>query len=174
MISKFNEKVTRFRAFWDSFNSVIHMNAELAPIDKFNYLKTLLDGLATQAIQGSDLSATNYEAVIGILKDHFGKKQQIVSSHMDNLLKTPPCDDKTYHLRSVYDKIYTKIRGLESLGVRMEQYGSFLILIIMLKLPAEVRLQIGRVSVKEVWEVEELMKVIKGEVKRERLVTLLK
>lgn len=34
----------------------------------------------------------------------------------------------------------------------------------MSKLPAEVHLQIARVSVKEVWEVEELMKVIKGEV----------
>lgn len=86
-----------------------------------------MDGPAAQAIQGLDLSATNYEAAIEILKDRFGKTQQIVSSHMDNLLKIPPCDDKTHHLRSVYDKIYANIRGLESLGVRMEQYGSFLI-----------------------------------------------
>ena len=35
----------------------------------------------------------------------------------------------------------------------------------MSKLPPEVCLQIARVSVKEVWEVKELMNVIKGKVK---------
>ena len=84
---------------------------------------------------------------------------------MDNLLKIPPCnDDKSSHLRSIYDKIYANACRLESLGVNKEQYGSFLIPIIMSKLLPEVCLQIARVSVKEVWEVEELMNAIKGEV----------
>ena len=146
-------------------SSAIHTNTELSPIDKFNYLKSLLEGPASQAIQGLSLSATNYQAAVEILQDRFGKTQQIISSHMDNLLKISPCnDDKASHLRSIYDKIYANIRGLESLGVNKDQYGSFLIPIIMSKLPSEVRLQIARVSVREVWEVEELMDVIKGEV----------
>ena len=165
MIPKFNGEITKFRTFWDSFNSAIHTNAELLPIDKFNYLKSLLEGPASQAIQGLSLSATNYEAAVEILQDRFGKTQQIISSHIDNLLKIPPCnDDKASHLRSIYDKIYANICGLESLGVNKHQYGSFLIPIIMSKLPPEVRLQIARVSVRDIWEVEELMKVIKGEV----------
>ena len=52
----------------------------------------------------------------------------------------------------------------------MEQYGSFLIPMIMSKLLMDVCLQIVCVSVKEVWEVEELMKVIKGE---ERLIKVM-
>ena len=165
VIHKFNGEITKFRTFWDSFSSAIHTNTELSPIDKFNYLKSLLEGPASQAIQGLSLSATNYQAAVKILQDRFGKTQQIISSHMDNLLKIPPCnDDKASHLSSIYDKIYANIRGLESLGVNRDQYGSFLIPIIMSKLPYEVRLQIARVSVREVWEVEELMDVIKGEV----------
>ena len=165
VIHKFNGEITKFRTFWDSFSSAIHTNTELSPIDKFNYLKSLLEGPASQAIQGLSLSATNYQAAVEILQDRFGKTQQIISSHMDNLLKISPCnDDKASHLRSIYDKIYANIRGLESLGVNKDQYGSFLIPIIMSKLPSEVRLQIARVSVREVWEVEELMDVIKGEV----------
>ena len=35
----------------------------------------------------------------------------------------------------------------------------------MAKLPSEVRLQIARVTNKDVWEVEELLQVIKAEVK---------
>lgn len=34
----------------------------------------------------------------------------------------------------------------------------------MSKLPAEVRLQIARVSARDVWEVDELLRVIKSEV----------
>ena len=165
MIPKFNGEITKFRTFWDSFNSAIHTNTELSPINKFNYLKLLLEGPALQAIQGLSLSLANYEAAVEILQDCFGKTQQIILSHMDNLLKIPPCnDDKASHLRSIYDKIYANIRGLESLGVNKDQYGRFLIPIIMSKLPPKVHLQIACVSVKEVWEVEELMNVIKGEV----------
>ena len=165
MIPKFNGEIVKFQAFWDSFNSAIHTNAELSPIDKFNYLK-LLEGPGSQAIQGLSLSATNYEAAVEILQDRFGKTQQIFLSHMDNLLKIPPCnDDKASHFRSIYDKIYANTRGLESVGVNKDQYGSFLLPIIMSKLPPEVCLQIAHVSVRDVWEVEELMNVIKGEVK---------
>ena len=64
----------------------------------------------------------------------------------------------------VYDRVFANVRGLESLGISVTQYGSFLIPVIMSKLPAEVRLQIAHVSVKEVWEVEELLTVIKSEV----------
>ena len=64
----------------------------------------------------------------------------------------------------MYDKIKVNVRGLETLGVRAEQYGSFLIPIIITKLPSEVRLQIARVTNKYVWEVEQLLQAIKAEV----------
>jgi len=53
---------------------------------------------------------------------------------------------------------------LESLGIKSEQYGSFLIPVIMSKLPLDVRLQIARVTTGDFWEVEELLRVIKKEV----------
>ena len=81
------------------------------------------------------------------------------------MLKIIPCNsDKVSHLRSVYDKIHINIRGLESLGVTPEQYGSFLIPVIMSKLSSDVRLQVARVTAKEVWEVQEILIVIKAEV----------
>ena len=84
---------------------------------------------------------------------------------MDDLLKIQACSgDKISHLRVVYDKIHINVRGLESLGVTADQYGSFLIPVIMSKLPAEVRLQVARVTAKEIWEVQEILTVIKAEV----------
>ena len=48
--------------------------------------------------------------------------------------------------------------------MKLEQYGSFLIPVIMSRLPAEERLHVVRVSTKDVWEINELLKVIQAEV----------
>jgi len=110
------------------------------------------------------LSEANYTAALQILEERLGRPQQIISAHMEDLLKIPACStDKTSHLQSVYDKIRINVRGLESLGVRAEQYGSFLIPVIMSKLPSDVCLQVAKITGKEVWEIQELLGVIKEE-----------
>ena len=50
------------------------------------------------------------------------------------------------------------------MGINSEQYGSLLIPIIMTKLPQDLRLRIARETDKEVWQIDELMTVIKKEV----------
>ena len=50
------------------------------------------------------------------------------------------------------------------MGICSEQYGSLLIPIITTKLPQELRLCIGHETEKEIWEIDELMTVIKREV----------
>ena len=60
----------------------------MSPIDKFNYLGTLLEDEASRAIQGLPLTNA-YNVAIEILKDRFGKPQTIVTAHMDDLLKLP-------------------------------------------------------------------------------------
>ena len=100
-----------------------------------------------------------------ILKSRFGNTQQVISAHMNDFLKLPVCHgDKTSQLRLIYDKIWVNVRGLEALGVDAEQYGSFLIPIIMAKLPADVRLQVARITNKDVWNIVELLQIIKREV----------
>ena len=125
----------------------------------------MLEGQAARAIQGLTLSESNYQAAVEILHERFSKTQQIISAHMDELLKLPTCTwDKPGQLRIIYDKIKINVRGLESLGVKAEQYGSFLIPVIISRLPAEVRLHVARVSTKDALEINELLKVIQAEV----------
>ena len=165
MLPKFKGEITKFKSFWDSFDSAVNKNADLSSVDKFNYLHALLEGQTARAIQGLTLSETNYQAAVDILQERSGKTQQIISAHMDELLKLPTCTwDKPGQLRIIYDKIKINVRGLESLGVKAEQDGSFLIPVIMSRLPAEVRLHVVRVSTKDVWEINELLKVIQAEV----------
>ena len=164
-LPKFRGDVTAWTTFWDSFKAAVHDNTELTKIDKFNYLISLLEGAAAHSIQGLTLSASNYDSAVELLKQQFGSPQQIITAHMDALLKVQGCiGDRSAPLRFVYDQINVHIRGLNSLGVCSEQYGSLLIPVIMSKLPNDIRLRIARETTSEVWKMDELLEVIKAEV----------
>jgi len=117
------------------------------------------------AIQGLTLTEGNYNAAIDILKERFGKLQQIIAGHMRDFWKIPGCtNDKPSQLRSVHDKINANVCGQEALGMEVKEYGSFLIPIVMDRLPVDVCLQIARVTTKEVWEMDEVLEVLRTEV----------
>jgi len=102
---------------------------------------------------------------VGILKERFGDPQQIISSHMEGLLKIPNCSgDRSCSLRAVYDKIMINIRALEALGVTSEQYGSLLIPVIMTKFPSEIRLRIARELGKNARKITPVLDILKAEV----------
>ena len=124
-----------------------------------------MEGTAASSIQGLTLSESNYDSAIKLLKERFGKPQQIIAAHMDELLKIQACtSERPGALRQVYDKINIHVRGLNSLGINSEQYGSLLIPVIMTKVSNNMRLRIARQSGNEVWKLEDLMGVIKTEV----------
>ena len=60
-------------------------------VDKFNYLNSVLEGTAALTIQGLSLTTANYDTAIELLKKRFGNTQQIVATHMEELLKLPAC-----------------------------------------------------------------------------------
>ena len=109
-LPKFSGNVTKFCSFWERFESTVDHNPSLSTIDKFNYLKALLKNSAAHSVQGLALTEANNHAAIDILKERFGRKQQIISGHMDDLLRIPSCSsDRTGHLRLVYDKVHANV-----------------------------------------------------------------
>ena len=161
IIPKFNGDVKRFRSFWDSFDSAINKNPSMSAVDKFNYLHTLLEGTAARSIQGLALSEANYPAAIGILQDRFGKPHHIIAAHMDEFIKLPECNsDKASQLRLIYDNqcqhswfgiTWDKVRTVWKLS-----NPSYNVQIASRSSSSD--------SQGHVWEVEELLKVIKQEV----------
>ena len=51
VLLKFDGEITKFKSFWDSFDSAVNKNADLSSVDKFNYLHALLEVQAARAIQ---------------------------------------------------------------------------------------------------------------------------
>ena len=74
-LKKFNGDLMKWMTFWDTFESAVHNNATLSSIDKFNYLNSMLESAAAEAIAGLTLTSANYEEAIETLKRRFGNKQ---------------------------------------------------------------------------------------------------
>ena len=168
-LPKFRGEITKFHGFWESFQIAVHNNPDLTKIDKFNYLYSLLESRGVRAIQGLTITPENYKSAVDILNERFGKSfgktHQVISGHMDKFLKLPTCTGKdSGQLRLIYDLVSVNVRGLESLGVKAEQYSSLLIPVIMSKLTEEVCMQIACNSSNEVWKIHDLLKLIRKEV----------
>ena len=114
-IRTFSGDVLRWHEFWDAFDASVH-KASYAPVDKFNYLKSKLEGEALEAIFGYQLSNENYVVVIDIRKKRFGYMQLIIDAHYQSLSHLPPATNQVAKLRSCYDNIEHHLRSLDAIG----------------------------------------------------------
>lgn len=98
----FKGNLVYWTAFWDSYESAVHLNRALSDVDKFNYLRSLSE----------NSSSANYAEAIEILKRRFGNRDVIVSRHMELLLNLTSvlenttfegCDDYTTTLRLTFE-----------------------------------------------------------------------
>ena len=139
-LRKFDGDISKWPSFWDAFESSVHSNTKLAPVDKFNYLNSLLVNSASEAISGLSLTAANYDEAVTILKRRFGNKQLIINRHMETLLNISSVKSglNIQALRQLHDLIESQVRSLKSLGVSSSSYGSLLSSVVMSKLPQDL------------------------------------
>jgi len=168
---RFNGDLTKWEAFWSTFNSAIHLNTTLSAVDKFTYLNSLLEGSAMRAIAGLKLSDANYPEAIDILKKRFGNKRLIINRHMDTLLQLESVSsvDNVKALRRLHDQVEFQVRSLKSLEVPLDSYGNLLSSLFMNRLPQELCVIISREIGDEEWNIDQLMDIVEREVSaRER------
>ena len=170
-LKKFYGDPISFTPFWDSFKSAVDDNPSLSDIDKFNYLRSLLEGSAAGAIRGLPLTAENYGAAKDILKKRFGQPQIIINAHMEGLVKVAAVtvDNDLKRLRLLYDRVEAHVRALQALGIHCESYGKLLVPLLMEKLPPNMRLIISRAIDQPEWDLDVLLKAFDSEIEaRER------
>ena len=167
-LKKFSGNELDFVTFLEQFEAAVHKNNELSRIEKFTYLKSLLEEKPLMSIKGLPLTSENYEVALDILKSRYGNKQVIISKHMDHLIKLPNIShsSNTKELRNLYDKIEINIKSLNSLGIDSDNYGPLLVPIILSRVPDDIQLIISRNCNKrgEVWNIKHILDILKQEV----------
>ena len=121
-VKKFSGKIQDWREFWDSFESSIHNNDGLSEVDKFTYLRRLVDEPAKSTISGFALTSINYAEALKVLQRRYGNKVMVQRAHVTEMMNLKPVynESDTTRLRKFFDAVETKYRGLEALGVKEE------------------------------------------------------
>ena len=104
--------------------------------------------------------SANYEKAVDLLKQRFGNRQMVISSHIEVLTKLPKVESigKVKKLRSLYDAVESHFRGfIEGMEISSERYGCFLTPIVMQKLPEEFRIAITRNLESETWNLKDIL-----------------
>ena len=170
-IKKFDGDPSNWTTFIDCFTSAIHENDELSNVQKMIYLQNLTTGPAAATIAGFSLSNNNYKEALEMLKQRFGDKQMLISTHMKALyqLKRVTSISDLHAIRKVYDIIEVKVRSLQNLGVDSKMYGSMLVPLLMEKIPEELRLLLTRRFKKDTYDINLVLDAFKDELEaRER------
>ena len=165
-IKSFSGELTEWLSFYDSYEAAIHNSSELSGVQRFTYLRSYLTDAALKSVSGLILTNKNYGKFLTILKKLYGNKQAIVSTHMEKLvnLRVVTSDANKTGLRKLFDEIESNVRSLESLGVETNSYGLLLVPIIMNRLPHQLKLAVSRNVSSDLWDLTELLKIIKLEI----------
>jgi len=123
-----------------------------------NYLKSKLSGEALDAISRYQLSSTNYQVFIDVLKRRFGNTQLIIEAHYRNLSHLPVATNHISKLRQCYDAIECHLRSLEALGENIEH--RHFVALITEKLPQRVLYQLYMLKGEEEWTVAKLRELL--------------
>ena len=134
--NKFGGELLKWEEFWDSFESALHSNASLNPVEKMNYLRAKLEGEAEEVISGLTLTNANYEEASRLLQKRFGQNKIIINAHYTSLMDMPASSSSTSALRTRYDSMEKHLRSLQALGEDVNT--NVLDSLIMTKLPKDV------------------------------------
>lgn len=140
-----------FLDFINSFDSMVHKNADVDDIDKFRYLQSCLKGEARQVISQMELTAANYKEAYGLLTKRYDNKALIVQSHIRKLFAIPDAaDDSALALRRLVDQTKSHVRALLSLGSKEELADALLIYLTSSKLATSTKLRWEETTANEV------------------------
>ncbi|GIY22591.1 cytoplasmic aconitate hydratase [Caerostris darwini] len=176
----FGGEIKDWLPFWGQF-SKIDSDPNIDEADKLQYLiqATLPSTRARELVESFPPSKENYHKAIDSLKSRFGQDDLLVEFYVRELLKltiSMNSRDQKVKLPTLYDRIETQLRALESLGVTTEKYAAMLFPLIESCLSEEVLRAWQRNNSfndkKEESRLENLMQFLKNEVEGEERINL--
>lgn len=140
---KFGGEVRDWLQFWSLFKK-IHDDPDIAKEDKFQYLLQAMvpASRAVELVKSYPPTGENYAKVITSLKNRFGRDDLQIEVYVRELLqlvlKNAVTPAKDVLLSSLYDKIESQLRALESLGVTTDKCAAMLFPLVESSLPEEL------------------------------------
>nr|XP_042898507.1 uncharacterized protein LOC122269427 [Parasteatoda tepidariorum] len=126
---QFSGDIKEWLPFWSQFQQ-IHQDVDIAPENKFQYLiqATVSGSRAREVVESFPPTGANYAKVIDSLKARFGRDELLVEVYVRELLRLIISVQKNEKIlmTSLYDKLESYLRALETLGVTTDKCASIL------------------------------------------------
>ncbi|XP_018371208.1 PREDICTED: uncharacterized protein LOC108766423 [Trachymyrmex cornetzi] len=128
-LPEFSGEYTKWMFFKDSFETIIHQDAGLTPMQKHQFLIGVLQGEARSVIQGFKISNENYENAWTLLKETYDNKMMIIQTHLDELLTFPVItkDNKAESIRQFIWHIQTHVSSFKVLAQPVNYWETIII-----------------------------------------------
>ncbi|XP_017473000.1 PREDICTED: uncharacterized protein LOC108363971, partial [Rhagoletis zephyria] len=118
-IPKFSGSYADWPDFFSMFKTVVHQDADLTRIEKFQHLRSSLRDAALDTIRSLEICDQNYDKALELLKNRFDNKRLNFQTHvrtifqLDNIVA-----GSVASLRGLSDKLNAHLRVLATLGTK--------------------------------------------------------
>ncbi|XP_025406355.1 uncharacterized protein LOC112680475, partial [Sipha flava] len=127
-IPKFDGDWQKWTSFIDSFNAMFHHNESLAPVQKFHYLKSCLQGQPSDVIRSIPTTGQNYLQAYQALTNRYENKGVIIQSHIRSLLDTPKVSiASATNLQKLHHHVMSNVNALKALEQPVEAWDAWLV-----------------------------------------------
>lgn len=94
-LPRFRGEIGEWLGFRDTFESLIHNNQSIDPIQKFHYLKAALEGTAVQIVKSLEFSAANYTVAWETICKRFDNKSLLTNNHIKAIFSIRPIKEES-------------------------------------------------------------------------------
>nr|XP_029725065.1 uncharacterized protein LOC115265012 [Aedes albopictus] len=127
-LPRFSGKLTDWCVFRDAFESAIGNREEISNVDKFQYLKGLVQGEAARIIESISISELGYTDAWRALKLRYENKRQQIRCHIKSLFEIPSMrKESPEELLNLVDRFEQHLAVLKRLGEDTDSWDSLLI-----------------------------------------------
>lgn len=141
---KFKGDISSFPTFLDMYNSIVHKNPKLTPVEKFSYLLSSLEGPPLKVVKCLPLRGSNYEIAYNALVKRYKNNRLISQAHWTAIEEAPMLTSENSHdLRNLIDTFSENLDALRELQHPVEHWDFILTHMLLNKIPQETVTRFG-------------------------------
>ncbi|XP_058828105.1 uncharacterized protein LOC131687998 [Topomyia yanbarensis] len=134
-LPKFNGDFSRWMTYRDTFQSMIHVNAEIPAVVKLQYLLQSLEGEAKKPFESTDVIADNYGIAWETLLRRYDNRRLLKRQLFRALYDLPSFhSESAQDLHTLADDFHRHVKALAKLGEPVNQWDTPLTSILSYKL----------------------------------------
>lgn len=139
-IPPFDGSVKDWLSFRDAFQNTIGKDVSLSPLDKFNYLLSVLTKEARTLVESIEVTAINFDVAWQMLEQRFENKKMISRALMNSFLESEPIKRESYDaLVNLIDSYERNLLQLRKIGLPTKGWSHLLAHILYTRLDAETQ-----------------------------------